>query len=151
MVPSKELILSGSNLTLLSTIGFGYISTIPPTTSPAPSSSTKAQALFMADKALFGSSPFSNLDDESVLKPNFLAESLILVPSKVALSKIIVLTLSVIFEFSPPIIPAIAKGLLASFIMSILLSNFLSCPSRVSKISPSFALSTIMLSLSIKL
>ena len=94
--------------------------------------------------AFSGSSPFSNLPDASVLKPNFLVAFLILVPSNVAASKSIVVTSSVIFEFSPPIIPARPMALSASHIISIDESSVLSCSSSVSNFSPSSALLTII-------
>ena len=144
-VPSSLLILSGSNFTLDSTTFTGYTSTHPPTTSPAPSSSTKEQALIIASYALLGSSPFSNFPDESVRSPSLFEESLIFVPSNVAHSNTIVDTSSVIFEFSPPMIPAIATAFLASFIIRMSLSSFLTTPSSVSNSSPSFALSTTIL------
>ena len=118
-VPRSALYLSGSNDILFLDTGSSYISTTPPTTSPAPNCSIRSQALFIASSASSGSKPFSNLPEASVLKPIFLVDFLILVPSNVAASKSIVLTSSVIIEFSPPITPAIPTARSPSQIISV--------------------------------
>ena len=125
-VPRNLLIFSGSNLILVFLFSKFETSITPPTTSPAPSSSTSWHARLIASIALFGSRPFSNFPDASVRRPTLFDESLIFVPSKHAASKSIVLTSSVIIEFSPPIIPAIPTGFSASQIISTFSSNFLS-------------------------
>ena len=122
-VPRSLLYFSGSNGILFSVFFSGYTSTIPPTTSPAPNSSINAHARLMAASALFGSRPFSNLPDASVRSPSLFAESLIFVPSKHAASNKISFTSSVIFEFSPPMIPAIPTGFSASQIMRMFSSS----------------------------
>ena len=144
-VPRSLLYLSGSNGSTFSSGFTGNTSTIPPTTSPAPSSSISSHALLIAASALYGSSPFSNLPDASVLRPAFFAEILMLAPSKHAASKSIVLTSSVILEFSPPMIPASPIAFSPSHIISIDESRVLSCPSRVQKTSLSLALLTTIL------
>ena len=143
-VPRSALYLAGSKAILFLATGAGYTSTTPPTTSPAPSCSIKSHALFMASSASSGSSPFSNLPAASVLKPIFLADFLMLVPSNVAASKSIILTSSVIIEFSPPMIPAKPTALSPSHIRSASESSILSCPSSVTNFSPSSALLTII-------
>ena len=125
-VPRRSLILVGLNSILLRSLRGAHTSTTPPTTSPQPSSSISAQALLMASMAFLGSTPFSNFPDASVLKPSLLADFLIFAPLKVAASKSMVLTSSVILLFSPPMIPAIPMALPASLIMSISLSRVLS-------------------------
>ena len=137
--------LAGSNGSLFLVTGSGYTSTAPPTTSPASSSSISWHALLIASIAFSGSSPFSNLPDASVLKPIFLVVFLMLVPSNVAASKSIVWTSSVIIEFSPPMIPAIATGFSPSQIRSVCASRVLSCPSSVTNFSPSVAVLTTIL------
>ena len=138
-VPKSLLTASSSNEIVTGCLSCGYTSTIPETTVPAPSSSISWQALLIASSALFGSRPFSNLPDASVRRPSLLAESLMLVPSNVAASNKISLTLSVIIEFSPPMIPAIAICSSSSQIIKISLSKVLSWPSNVTNLSPSFA------------
>ena len=145
-VPRSALYLAGSKAILFLDTGLGYTSTTPPTTSPAPSCSIRSHALFIASSASSGSSPFSNLPAASVLKPIFLDDFLMLVPSNVAASKSIVLTSSVIIEFSPPMIPANPTALSPSHIRSASESRVLSCPSSVTNFSPSAAfLTTIFL------
>ena len=130
-VPRSLLYFSGSNGILTPSLFTGYTSIAPPTTSPAPSSSTNWQARFIASIARFGSSPFSNFADASVRSPIFLEDLRIFVPSKHAASKSIVCTFSVIMEFSPPMIPAIPIALSASQIIRTLSSIVRSCPSSV--------------------
>ena len=122
-VPSRPLIQSGSNAILLPVISFWYTSTTPPTTSPAPSSSMSWQARFIASMALFGSRPFSNLEEASVRRPTFLLDRRMFVPSKHAASNNIVCTLSVIMEFSPPMIPASPTAFSPSQIIRMLSSK----------------------------
>ena len=138
-VPSKAFILSGSNFTRDSFLIFGYTSATPSTTSPHPSSSISSHALFIASSALFGSRPFSNFDEASVLIPSLFDESLMFVPSNVAASKSTFLTLSLIMEFCPPMIPATPTGFSASHIISTSLSSVCSLPSSVMNFSPSSA------------
>ena len=141
-VPSIRLIFSASNGTRTGSFFLLYTSIAPPTTSPAPSSSTSWQARFSASIALFGSSPFSNLPEASVRSPTRLLDLRIFTPSKQAASKSIVFTLSVIMEFSPPIIPAIPTAFSPSQIIRTSLSIVLSCPSSVTNLSPSCAFLT---------
>ena len=137
--------MSGSNEILFLVTGLGYTSTTPPTTSPAPSSSISWHALFIAASAFSGSRPFSNFPEASVLIPSLLVLFLMLVPSNVAASNSIVLTSSVIIEFSPPIIPARPTAFSPSQITRVCESSFLTCPSRVTNSSPSFAVLTTIL------
>ena len=144
-MPRSAFILSGSNGRTFGITGSGYTSTTPPTTSPAPISSMSWQALFIASRARFGSSPLVNLKAASVARLSLLDESLIFVPSKHAASNKSVLISSVTMEFSPPMIPAIPISFSPSQIISTLLSRVLSCPSRVVNLSPSFARRTTIL------
>ena len=125
-VPRRSLIFSGSKGIFTRSLKGSFTSTIPPTTSPAPSSSTSWQALFIASSAFLASSPFSKIPDASVLNPILLDDFLIFVPLKVAASKSIVETSSVIMVFSPPMIPAIPISFSPSQIMRTSLSRFLS-------------------------
>ncbi len=124
---------------------------MPPTISPAPNSSIKLHALFIAISTRFGSMSFSNLEDASVLNPSFLEVSLIEVPSKFAHSNIMVFVSFLISEFSPPITPATATGFLSSAITSIDEFKVLSSPSKVLNFSLSSAFLTIILLPSINL
>ena len=143
-VPRRALILSVSNGRDTGCFGFGYTSTAPPITSPAPSSSISWHARSIAAMAFSGSSPFSNLLEASVLSPILLEERRILVPLKQAASNNNVLISSVTMEFSPPMIPASPTSFSPSQIMSTSLSRFLSSPSRVVNLSPSLALRTMI-------
>ena len=116
-VPRSALMRSGSNGTLEGSLTSLQISTHPPTTSPAPSSSISWHARSIAAFALFGSSPFSNLPDASVRSPILLEERRMFVPLKHAASKSTVCTLSVIMEFSPPMIPAMPTAFFPSQII----------------------------------
>ena len=138
-VPKSLLILAASKGMRLQVLFSGYRSMMPPTTSPAPSSSISWQALFTASSAVLGSSPFSYFPDASVRSPTFLADRRMLVPLKQADSNTMVCTLSVIFEFSPPMIPAMPTSFSPSFIMRMVESSFLSWPSSVWNTSPSLA------------
>ena len=143
-VPRSALILSASNDTRTGSFFLLYTSTIPPTTSPAPISSISWQARLIASSALFGSSPFSNLPDASVRSPTFLLDLRMLVPSKHAASNNMVCTLSVIMEFSPPMIPAIPTAFSPSQIIRTESSISLSWPSSVTNFSPFWALRTMI-------
>ena len=99
---------------------------IPPITSPAPSSSISWQARFTASLAVLGSRPFSYFPEASVRRPTFLADRRMLVPLKHADSNTMVLTLSVILEFSPPMMPAMPTSFSPSLIIRMELSSFLS-------------------------
>ena len=97
------------------------------------------QARLTASSAVLGSSPFSYFPEASVRSPSRLAERRIFVPSKQALSNTIVFTSSVILEFSPPMMPAMPTSFSPSLIIRTRLSRWRSWPSRVWKVSPSFA------------
>ena len=144
-MPRSLLLYSGSNGILFSSRCSKQTSIIPPTTSPAPSSSISWQARSMAADALLGSSPLSNFPEASVCRPRRLLERRMFVPSKQAASKTMVVTSSVILEFSPPMIPAMPISFSPSQIIRMSRSSFLSCPSRVSKVSPSSARRTMIL------
>ena len=145
-VPRNLLIRSGSKGICLNSLSGSHTSTIPSTTSPQPSSSISWQALLIASSAFLGSRPFSKIPEASVRSPTLLADFLIFAPLKVAASNNTVATLSVILEFSPPMIPAIPISFSASQIIRTSESSFLICPSRVWNSSPSLArLTTILL------
>ena len=144
-IPRTWLILSTRTSMTLAFTGFGYTSTLPSQTLPAPISSMSLQTLSAAASVRFGSMPFSNLAEASVLRPSLLAVVLMLSPLKLADSTMIVCVSSSISEFSPPMTPAIAMLLSASLIMSMSSSIFLSVSSRVVKTSPGAALSTMIL------
>ena len=144
-VPSIALIFSHSKGTLTGSLFFGYTSTTPPTASPAPNSSMSSQARFIARIAEFGSRPLSNFWDASVWLPSLFDVRRMLVPSKLAASKSTVFTLSVIMEFSPPMMPAMPTDFSASQIISMRSSSSCSWPSRVTNFSPCSALRTIIL------
>ena len=76
---------------------------IPFTTLPAPSISISSQALSSAGSVFSLSRPFSYLPEASVRRPTAFAVSLTEGPLKQALSNTIVLVLSLISLFSPPI------------------------------------------------
>ena len=104
-VPRSALMRSGSNGTLEGSLTSLQISTHPPTTSPAPSSSISC----MHDQLLllhYSDQAFSIYRMHSVRSPILLEERRMFVPLKHAASKSTVCTLSVIMEFSPPMIPA---------------------------------------------
>ena len=144
-VPRNLLMRSGSNGISFNGAKGSFTSTIPPTTSPHPSSSINWHALLIASSAFLGSSPFSKMPEASVLSPTLLEDFLIFAPLNVAASNKTVCTSSVIFEFSPPIIPARPISFSASQIISISESSFLTCPSSVWNVSPSFARRTMIL------
>ena len=148
-VPRIRLYFSGSKGKVIPSFFSGYTSTTPPTTSPAPSCSTSSQARFIAWIALLGSSPFSKMPEASVRIPSFFADTRILAPSKHAASKSMVFTLSVIIEFSPPMMPPMPTGFLPSQIIRMLSSSTRSCPSKVVNFSPCAAFRTTILRSSI--
>ena len=89
--------------------------------------------------------PFSNLEDASVLRPNFLDVALIFSLAKLAPSINIEVVVSFISEFSPPIIPAKSKVLSWFPITNISDVKVLSTPSNVVNFSPSSAILTVIL------
>ena len=143
-IPIKLLIQSGRNGIVFISFLVGYTSIIPFDTLPQPRSSTSSHALSSALKAFSGSSPFSYLEDASVLRPFLIAVLRTLTPLKVADSNRMVFVVSRTSEFSPPITPAMAQTFSSSAITSISPSSMCSFPSRVTVFSPSLAVLTII-------
>ena len=143
-VPRNALILSALSLITCCFFGLGYTSIIPSTTSPAPSISTSSHALSTAGIVVSTSSPFSNLDDASVLMPRAREVTRTLAPLKFALSKTTVFVSSVISLFAPPITPARATAFFSSAITSIPLFKVWSISSSDLKLSFSLASLTMI-------
>ena len=85
----------------------------------------------MAGTVISGSKLFSYLIDASVLWLSLTVDFLTEAASKVADSKVSLEVSSTISESRPPIIPAIATGVLSLQIIRVFSSIFLSTPSKV--------------------
>ncbi len=138
-VPSRALILSGSNFTVAVFISPATASITPGTTSPAPSSSTSSQARSSAFSVFLTSRPFSKRDEESVRMPRAVAVRRMEGPEKLALSKRTMAVSPTISLFAPPITPATATGFSTSQMHSMFSVSFLSPPSSVVIVSPARA------------
>ena len=143
----KSTPIRSTNFWCLSLISFSSLekfptSLDPSTTSAIPISDASWQTLSTAVLARLGSSPFSNLEEASLLRLSLLEVFLIFSLLKFAPSNKTLTVLSVISESSPPIIPARPMISWPSVIKISSDSNFLVSPSRVTVSSPSFAILT---------
>jgi len=126
-----------TNMLLL--LFLSYTSCFPFTITPPAVKFIRYMALSAAKSTLSRSMPFSNLKEASDRIPILLAVCRMDNGLKNALSRAISLVFSVISEFSPPIIPAMATGPDPSHIRISPLRIFLSSPSRVLNTIFSFA------------
>jgi len=122
--------------------GSGYSSMTPLTHLPPPISVMSCVARFNAVMVPLGSTPRSKRWDASVFRPVFFEVFRMQTGLKYALSRRIFVVVSSISEFSPPMTPAIATGFSPSQIISISGSRRRSFPSRVIKVSFSWAVRT---------
>ena len=144
-MPRTPLIFENVVLTVLFSCSFlAETSTWTSVGTPAPSSSTRCNALFIALSVVYSSTPFSNLFDESDDLPSILADLLTLSLLNFAHSKTTPFVASLISLLSPPIIPAKATGLAPSQITRLSLFNVSSFSSSVTIFSPFSARRTII-------
>ncbi len=119
--------------------GFFPSSNVFPTIFPPAISDIKRAALLKPPRTQPGSTPLSNLYEESVESPMDLPVFLIKTGLNIALSRNTFFVFSVTSEPVPPIMPASARGVFLSAITRKLFESFLSIPSSVFIVSPSFA------------
>ena len=115
-------------------------------TAPPSISLTSFTKRFIARTVSSGSSIFSYLALASVRRPRREEDFRTQMPSKFADSSTTLDVSPTISESSPPIIPAIATGSSRLYMSRVLVSAFLSAPSRVTKSISSLGVSTFMLS-----
>ena len=108
-------------------------------TFPAPSSSTRCRARFIAISVAYSSTPFAYLWLASEDCPNARELLRMLSRANLAASNITSVVVSRISEFKPPMIPASATGFLPSQITRLFVFKVNSFSSRVTIFSPSVA------------
>ena len=113
-------------------------------TVPAPSSSVKCRARFIASTTVYSSVPFSKCALASVRFPSARALRRMLSRANFAASKTTAVVVSLISELRPPMMPARPTGFSPSQIRRLLSLSVNSCSSRVTSFSPSFAVRTTM-------
>ena len=141
--PIILLIFSKLSNTCTSSIFIGYSSQRSLEISPPAISVMSIAACFSAYLVIFGSTPRSNLNEASVLNPCLFAVFLILIGSKYADSRKILVVCSLIPEFNPPKTPAIHIGFLVSQIIRSSSLRVRSIPSSVINFSFFCAVRTI--------
>ena len=113
-------------------------------TFPAPSSSTRCRARFIAISVAYSSTPFAYLWLASEDCPKARELLRMLSRANLAASNITSVVVSRISEFKPPMIPASATGFLPSQITRLFVFKVNSFSSRVTIFSPSVARLTQM-------